>query len=89
MSLSDGFEANHGENGLLGVVSSADNTRYGVYYREPTNTNEERVVLLDVVGATHEEQALDGAGLRGAYEYADAKYEWEELTELGESARES
>lgn len=87
MSLSDGFEANHGENGLLGVVRADDGARYGVYYREPTSTNSERVVLLDVVGTTHEEEALDGTGRRGAYDYADAKYEWVEMTDLGESAR--
>lgn len=75
MSLCDGYKANHGENGLLGVTAKG----HGVYYREATNSYDERVVVLDVAGTTIDEKELSH-GLEEAIKYIDEHYEWEEFT---------
>lgn len=79
MSLSDGFKANHGENGFLGVTTDG----YGVYHREETSQFPERVVLLDAAGATVEEVELSG-GKAEAVEYVSENYDWEELADNAE-----
>lgn len=75
MSLSDGFKANHGENGFLGVTSDG----HGVYHREETSRYPERVVLLDITGTTVEEHELDSKA--EAFEYVTENYEWEEFSD--------
>lgn len=76
MSLSDGYRANHGENGFLGVTEDG----FGVYYREATSQHDERLVILDIVGTTQEEYPLTN-GIREALTYVANHYEWAELTE--------
>lgn len=74
MSLYDGYKANHGENGLLGVTEDG----HGVYYREATNRYSERVVVLNVSGTTIEEQELED-GLEEAITYISDNYDWAEF----------
>lgn len=79
MSLSDGYAANHGELGLLGVTSSGN----GVYYREATKEFDNRVVIMDFAGIVVETHELVN-GIPEAIEYVDAEYGWDEYTELAE-----
>jgi len=76
MSLSDGFKANHGENGFLGVTSEG----HGVYHREETSKFPERVVIIDITGATVEEKELTN-GKSEALTYIDEEYDWDEFSD--------
>jgi len=76
MSLSDGFKANHGENGFLGVTSDG----HGVYHREETSKNPERVVLIDLTGAIVDEYQLED-GKSEALVYVDENYSWDEIAD--------
>lgn len=76
MSLSDGFKANHGENGFLGVTEED----FGVYYREETRQKPERVVLIDMAGAIVDEKELSN-GKSEAVLYIDDEYNWADIAE--------
>lgn len=79
MTLSDGYQSNHGENGFLGVTEDD----LGVYHRESTSQHDERLVILNFVGTTQEEYPLTD-GIREALIYIANNYGWAELSDKAE-----